>query len=300
MAYFMDLYAPWTMYNYSMEERDRIWVYKRPRLVRDEYVAASISANSTLTEQLVTVQRGYWFSSHEQWKYFYLPYRDVDLQQRLFINGEKVRVHHSAVNRIPGLYASVASDAKPGTYVVDYLSACGIEQVAFQSVDHQSVVTPYASFSVIMANESIGLAWYLNMLHGPAMQNIYGSTEAANINGTAISPVITWDSKVTTIVAMLSSQLIDVTREILRRNQTYDRFISITDYEWTRVFGSKPLRGENLPWSLPTVKIPRSADGLPDFTQCRTVSPAPSSSPSMLRHRSYITVFALAFVRLVS
>jgi hypothetical protein len=107
------------------------------------------------------------------------------------------------------------------------------------------------------------------MLQGPAMQNLYGSTEAVNINGTSISPVITWDSKITTLVAMLSSHLIDISRQILQRDQNYERFYNITEYEWSRVFDKKPLLGEDLPWSLPTTKIPRPPDGLPDFTQCR-------------------------------
>lgn len=270
MAFFMDLYSPWTKYNYTNEERDRIWLSKRHKLIRDEYNTTVESSNTT--QKQVTVQRGFWFSSHEQWKYFYLPYRDVDLLRRLFINGEKVRVFHSAQNYIPGLYASVTSDAKRNTYQFDYWSACGIQQIAFQPIEHQSVVTPYGSFPVIMANETIGLAWYLNMLHGPAMQNLYGSTEAANINGTSISPVITWDSKVTTLVAMLSSHLTDVSRQILRQDELYQRFYNITQTEWSRVFELKPLLGEDLPWSLPTAQIPRSPDLLPDFTQCHSTS----------------------------
>ncbi|CAF1493217.1 unnamed protein product, partial [Adineta steineri] len=297
MTYYMDLYAPWAFYNYTMEERNRLWEYKRARLIRDEY------NTGTDAPKQVTVQRGFWFSSHEQWKYLYLPYQDIDLQKRLFISGEKVRVHHSARNRIPGLYASVASDAKVGTYQVDYYSACGIQQIAFQPVEHTSVITPYASFPVIMANESIGLAWYLNMLQGPAMQNMYGSTEATNVNGLTISPVITWDSKITTVVAMLSSHLINVTRQILMRDQTYQRFFNITEYEWSRVFGSKPLLGEDLAWSLPSVQIPRSPNGLPDFTQCRnalttTSSTSSSTQPislSALHKPSCITISILLF-----
>lgn len=288
MTYYMDLYAPWTLYNYSINERDRLWTYKRARLVRDEYNTTS-SSNDTIPKQ-VTVQRGFWFSSHEQWKYFYLPYRDIDLQNRLFINGEKVRVYDSAQNRIPGLFASVASDAKPGTYQVDYWSACGIQQIAFQPIEHRTVVTPYASFPVIMANESIGLAWYLNMLQGPAMQNLYGSTEASNIEGSSISPVITWDSKITTVVAMLSSHLINVTRDVLHRERLYERFYNITQTEWSRVFGSTPLLGENLPWSLPSVAIPRSSSGLPDFTQCRSSSTSDSISMLSLSHMTNLLI----------
>lgn len=266
MTYFMDLYAPWELYNFTMEERNRMWLNKRAKLVRVEYNTTTPS--TSIDQKQVTVQQGYWFSSHEQWKYFYLPYNDVELQRRLFINGEKVRVYHSSVYGIPGLYASVASSAAVGTYDVDYYSACGIQQAASQIVQHHYVVTPYASFSVIMANESVGLAWYLNMLKGAAMQNLYGSTEAINVDGLTISPVITWDSKITTVVAMLSSNLVDVARQILQNDEKYDRFYDITETEWSRVFGSNQLLGEDLPWYLPSVSLPRTSDGLPDFTQC--------------------------------
>ncbi|KAJ6636684.1 hypothetical protein Bhyg_15277 [Pseudolycoriella hygida] len=268
MSYFMDLYAPWEQYGLTREECDKMWRNKRPKLVRVEY--NTTTPWNSIDQKRVTVQRGYWFSSHEQWKYFYLPYQDIDLQRRLFVNGEKVRVYHSATYGIPGLYASVASSAAVGTYAVDYYSACGIQLAASQLVQHHHVVTPYASFPVIMANESIGLAWYLHMLQGSAMQNLYGSTEAINVNGLTISPVITWDSKITTVVAMLSSGLIDVTRQILRNEGKYDRFYNITESEWTRVFGANELLGEDIPWHLPTVSLPRN--GLPDFTLCRNRS----------------------------
>lgn len=268
MAYYMDLYAPWEQFNFTIEERNRVWMNKRAKLVRVEYNTTTPS--NSIDQKRVTVQQGYWFSSHEQWKYFYLPYQDIDLQRRLFINGEKVRVYHSAAYHIPGLYASVASSAAVGTYVVDYYSACGVQLAASQIVQYHHVVTPYASFPVIMANESIGLAWYLHMLKGPAMQNMYGSTEAIHVNGLTISPVITWDSKITTVVAMLSSNLIDATRQILRNDGTYDRFYDLTESEWSRVFGADPLLGEDIPWYLPSVSLPRSSNGLPDFTQCRS------------------------------
>lgn len=290
MTYFMDMYAPWELYNYTVEERNRMWMRKRARLVRVEYDTTTPS--NSIDQKQVTVQRGYWFSSHEQWKYFYLPYLDIELQRRLFINGEKVRVYHSAAYGIPGLYASVASHAERGTYQVDYYSGCGIQKVASELVQHHSVVTPYASFPVIMANESIGLAWYLHMLHGSAMQNLYGSTEAIHVNGLAISPVVTWDSKITTIVAMLSSHLIDVTREILRNDGNYERFYDITEIEWSRVFGSEPLLGEDLPWSVPSVDLPRPRNGLPDFTLCRNAA-------STIYTPCCITISFLLFILLV-
>lgn len=292
MAYFMDLYAPWSQFNFTMEERNKIWLNKRAKLVRVEYNTTAPSNN--ITQKQITVQQGYWFSSHEQWKYFYLPYQDIDIQRRLFINGEKVRVYHSSVYGIPGLYASVASSAAVGTYSVDYYSACGVQLAASQLIQHQSVVTPYASFPVIMANESIGLAWYLHMLKGSAMQNLYGSTEAINVDGLTISPVITWDSKITTVVAMLSSNLIDVARQILQNDGNYERFYYLTESEWSRVFGSNPLLGEDLPWYLPSVNLSRTSNGLPDFTQCRNSGYAIDSSRNIHMFSFLLVLFVLS------
>lgn len=294
MAYFMDLYAPWEQYNFTVEERNKMWINKRAKLVRVEYNTTTPS--NSIDQKRVTVQQGYWFSSHEQWKYFYLPYQDIDLQRRLFVSGEKVRVYHSSAYRIPGLYASVASSAPVGTYNVDYYSACGVQLAASQLVQYHHVVTPYASFPVIMANESIGLAWYLNMLKGAAMQNLYGSTEATHVNGLTISPVITWDSKITTVVAMLSSNLVDVARQILQNDGSYERFYYITESEWSRVFGSSPLLGEDIPWYLPSVSLPRPSNGLPDFTQCRI----DGSSGSVTNQPRHITMAVFLLVVLFS
>lgn len=81
-----------------------------------------------------------------------------------------------------GLYASVTNveGEQPG-----YISSCGIHEIAFESVDNRKVInsfirillkflcqviTPYGAFPVIVANQSVGLVWYLTMLQGPKMQ----------------------------------------------------------------------------------------------------------------------------------
>jgi len=91
------------------------------------------------------------------------------------------------------------------------------------------MVTPYGAFPVILANYSVGLAWYHNMLKGPKMQGQYlnyfffdtwrhfwhllplkgplGSTEGINNIGTEISPVTTWDTKITTVATLVRLDL---------------------------------------------------------------------------------------------
>lgn len=127
------------------------------------------------------------------------------------------------------------------------------------------------------------------------MQNLYGSTEAIHVNGLTISPVITWDSKITTVVAMLSSNLVDVTRHILQTDGNYERFFSITESEWSRVFGENPLLGEDIPWHLPSVSLPRPTNGLSDFTQCRNGG-SDGSTGSDIKPPRYVTMSILFLV----
>ena len=57
---------------------------------------------------VITVQKGWWFSTHEQWKALLLPYVSDDLPviKKLFANAEKVRTIDAVVNGSPGLMVS--------------------------------------------------------------------------------------------------------------------------------------------------------------------------------------------------
>jgi hypothetical protein len=95
------------------------------------------------------------------------------------------------------MFASVTNVTTPNVFP-NYLSAAGIQEIAFELIQENDVVTPYASFPQFLATkEPSGLIWYHNMLTGPKMQGPYGSTESVNVDGTLISPVLTWDSKST-------------------------------------------------------------------------------------------------------
>lgn len=190
-------------------------------LVRVEY-------NTTRRQKALTkkVLQRFWFSSHEQWKYFYLPFTktwscksDFSLMSRVF---------HSAAYGIPGLYASVANPTPVGTYKVGYYNTCGHTVCKFSCYHGQRI----GRFSMV----------FTYMLKGSAMQNLYGSTEAIDINGLTISLVITWDSKITTIVAMLSSNLIE----------------TMTDFIIQRKVNGRKCLDRSLP---------RPSNVLPDFTQ---------------------------------
>lgn len=151
----------------------------------------------------ITVQRGWHFSSHEQWKLLELPYLDDALMRVVFENGEKVRTLNSVLGSngergaLPGMYASVnAPFADYGQQQPGYDGMCGIPALATgdPATFEFDVVTPYSLMPVFLLNRTAASAWLLNMLRGAAMQNVYGSTERVFANGTAVCPMTTWDS----------------------------------------------------------------------------------------------------------
>ncbi|KAH3766789.1 GPI anchored protein [Pelomyxa schiedti] len=252
-VWFMDLFCQWD----DPSEKEDMWVLKRKKLQKVEF--------STPSDGTISVTRGWWFSAHEQWKYLMMPYQKIKIAERVFLNGERARTWNSVINGIPGLYASVtepsAPSVQPPTFA--YISDCGIPSIAFEPVTHLQVVTPYAAFPVILADQGIGLSWYQTMLLGPAMQSNYGSTESIDIDGTAICPCMTWDSKITTLVAALGGVGPFTEKYMRAHTGMWERFEFITQREFWRVFSS--LNGETLDLLPPASSLPMD---VPDFSTC--------------------------------
>eukprot|EP00708_Paratrimastix_pyriformis_P006776 GAFH01006178.1.p4 GENE.GAFH01006178.1~~GAFH01006178.1.p4 ORF type:complete len:101 (-),score=34.85 GAFH01006178.1:171-473(-) len=97
------------------------------------------------------------------------------------------------------------------------------------------------------------------------MQSMFGSVESVAVNGTEFCPLLTWDSKITTVQAMCGGSGPHL-RDVLVAEGHYGRFVSVLNREWSLVFGSGPLRGEDVPIALPTAKVPK--DTLRDFANC--------------------------------
>eukprot|EP01114_Cavostelium_apophysatum_P006357 TRINITY_DN1762_c0_g1_i1.p1 TRINITY_DN1762_c0_g1~~TRINITY_DN1762_c0_g1_i1.p1 ORF type:complete len:513 (+),score=91.94 TRINITY_DN1762_c0_g1_i1:144-1682(+) len=252
MAFFMDLFGAWK----NVSEREEIWEFKRPMLQSVDY--------QTLSGP-ITVQKGWWFSAHEQWKLLVLPYLEVDIAKRVFTNCERARTVNSAALGVPGLYASV-NDVSKGGQPADYISAAGIQEIAFSAITRTDVITPYGSMASFLTDLGVGLAWYQNILLGPRMQGPYGSTEAVNLNGTEISPLTTWDSKVTSLVGMLGG-ISNITSTQMMQDGVYDRFTFVVNREYSLKFPS--LKGESIPFGLPSLSIP--TDFLGYFPTCENL-----------------------------
>jgi len=123
------------------------------------------------------------------------------------------------------MFASVTGPAKSNSDNMDYYSDCGVESISFQKVKHTHMVTPYSVFPLLLVNRNYGAAWLHNMLYSPAGQTIYGALEATSIDGKDISPVMTWDTKITTVLAVQGGNR-DIVRTFLKKNNLYSQFFN--------------------------------------------------------------------------
>jgi len=241
MSFFMDMYGIWN----RTDNRQDIWNFKRKKIVSVDYNSQKFGK--------ITVQKGHWFSSHEQWKFLALPYLDIPIQRRIYRNNEVVRTLNSFEKKIPGMYASVTNVSNDGNEKFGYLSACGVQEVSFERVDHKEVITPYGAFPLFLINETIGSIWYHNQLLGTKMQNQFGSTESILINGRRICPLLTWDSKILTLVSILGG-IGDIVKLGLVTEKKYQRFYNIVEMENSLIF--RVINGETVPYQLPSVELP--------------------------------------------
>eukprot|EP00440_Ansanella_granifera_P039897 gb/GFBE01043272.1/.p1 GENE.gb/GFBE01043272.1/~~gb/GFBE01043272.1/.p1 ORF type:complete len:605 (+),score=123.24 gb/GFBE01043272.1/:1-1815(+) len=217
MVLFMDLLAEWKGYPQDgAAEKEKMWARKQLKVIARNYTAQDGS--------VLTVQEGFWFSSHEQWKLMVLPYLQIPLVKQIFTNSEYVRVLNAVENNVPGIFAS--SHAPPTVmcgHLGGYCNAVGVQAVASQTVQWDQSVSPYGAYPVILVDPGAGLAWYNTMLSLPHMQTEAGSVESSDVAGTSVAPVLTWDTKTTTVLAMLggTGTLIG---EFMQEDGLFERF----------------------------------------------------------------------------
>ena len=254
-----ELFTWWLYFFGGLPAADKaaLWQVKRPQLRNVEYYQGGVGP--------ITVQQGFWFSSHEQWKVLEMPYYDVSLVRRLFLNAERARTCNSVVNRYDGMFASVNNITDSTNAIVGYISDAGIPQISNQTTFELDVVTPYSVFPTMLFNQSVALAWWKNMADGAKMQNPYGSTESTQRSGEAISSFVSWDSKITTVNAILGG-VSAFTREMMKADGIYDEFAQIVQREYGMKFDEDQLKGEHVSLCLPEVEVPLV--GLEDYTHC--------------------------------
>ncbi|QQK44756.1 putative GPI anchored protein [Penicillium digitatum] len=150
---------------------------------------------------------------------------------RGFATAVRVRTCNSVTTKMPGMFASINKITDPSTgEVTDYISNAGIPSISNQTVQDLDVNVPGSVFPTILVDKSVGLAWWRNMVVAKKMQrrhnspDIYGSTESTRVDGTAVSALLTWDSKVTTVIALLGGAT-DFVRRRMKADSAYDECV---------------------------------------------------------------------------
>ncbi|TFK35374.1 hypothetical protein BDQ12DRAFT_635257 [Crucibulum laeve] len=250
--FFLQLYG-----GLNQSDIDALWEFKRPQLVSVDWSFPGYGS--------ITVQKGFWFSSHENWGWMQLPYTDIPLMKTLFANMEKARTCNSQAKKIPGMYASINNSTDSNGQIIGYISNAGIPEIANQTVQELDVITPYSTMNTMLVNKTVGLVWWHNMVIAKRMQNIYGSSESTRVDGTATSAFVSWDSKMTTVNGLFGG-VTSLVRTKMQREGVYRPFIDVVQREYTRVFGKVPIKGTGESICLPTVTVPDL--GLVDFSSC--------------------------------
>jgi hypothetical protein len=128
------------------------------------------------------------------------------------------------------------------------------------------IVTPYGAAPLMLfggadaaaderaAFAGVGLAWYAMMLNGTRMQGPCGATEAAGTDGAAVAPLLTWDVKGTSLLAMLGGTA-PLVQQGLAADGVLGRFTAVVEREYGLVFPPPPPPADARPL-LPTATLP--------------------------------------------
>jgi hypothetical protein len=203
---------------------------------------------ATTSDETLTVIEGWAFSSHEQWKFLVLPYLDYKDARDLFLNGEKVRADFSNKHQFRGFFASVNAPD------LSYLSLLGVQEVASEMGVGNTVSAPYATYPMLLADQvthnNTGLNWLRNILAYEKMLGGYGMTESYDTDTFAIAPLLTWDGKVLTDLAMMGG-VFHETREFMIEDGIYLPFMALIEEEYAKING--PIEGVDLAIAEPLI-----------------------------------------------
>lgn len=143
-----------------------------------------------------------------------------------------------------------------------YFSDAGIAAISFNPIAFNKLVTPYSTFPLMLVDRRLGAIWLHNMLLSPAAQTKYGALEGTGLNGTLISPVLTWDTKITTVLAVLGGTR-NIIAQWLNKTGLLEEFTTRLEGEYKNQFGD--IAAPELAWILPSTTI---STGRPDFSSC--------------------------------
>jgi hypothetical protein len=226
-------------------------IWKQPRRERVTYRAPKSGLE-------LTIDRGVWHSSHEQWAFGVLPYLDDPILEIIFENTQKARTINAAELREAGLAAS-ANEPRLGDGATRYVNALGIRQpnVTKLPIDPRRIYTPYGAFPLGLVKEQrpIFATWLKMMSEAPGLMTELGIAESYSASGRMRAPLVTWDVKGLVALGVMGG-LRDAMRPYMIADGIYDAFRARIAKDRS-AFDGKPILGTALAPRGPSVRVPR-------------------------------------------
>lgn len=254
----------------NAKAKNNLWKKVKKMVFVKEYSGPAVPhSNETLPKGPITVQAGWRFSSHEQWKLLVLPYLDSDRARRVMFNAERARSWDARLRGLPGMMAAAYRPPKGAGSNPVYMDTLGVPSVSYgytEPLESDLVASPYGGYPLILADRGTGLAWHKAMLARPKMQSQWGSVEASEaFPAVATAPraaeILTWDTKVTTDLAMVGGTGSILRRFLQKEAGRYEKFLNIVSNQYSKF---AELKGEDTPYAVPPVEVLHNAD----FANC--------------------------------
>jgi hypothetical protein len=257
-CHFADLFGNWRSHP---EGKEAIWA--TPRRTPATYKVPAKGKQSTSTAgSEITIVKPWVGSSHEEWGQVLLPFSDVAIDKKLFLNSQRARTSYSALNGIPGLFASVHAPIKK-TAAPEYRGLLGYRApgATIERSVSRDIVTPYAAFplALVPGGKPLFATWLKTMTDAPRMFGPCGIGESCSVKGDKMAPCLTWDGKALPMLAYMGGIRNEV-RSFLQRDGLYTPFVKRVEADY-RLFDSAHIEGTNIPMMAPTSSIPKKMTG---------------------------------------
>jgi hypothetical protein len=174
---FIFLYADWTEYGGNKAKNEII-----NRIKQNKNPGYFIYQKNR--SHIIVEKRDY-FESDELTKYLFLPYLDIPICEKLFLNAGRVSTIYSNINRYPGLFAYGTRAITNALDTNVRRVSPGIPEVSYNKPTKNDVVMTYSAFPLFLHPTSwrYGVIWYANMLNSSVSQTSLGAIDTIKMTG---------------------------------------------------------------------------------------------------------------------
>jgi len=251
---FLDLLGDWSVFgDAATEEKEAMWD-DPDRCKWLGWSALEVTLEGST--HLIGAMPRSTFSVHEEWKHLLLPYDEVPAARRAQCAAERLRSWWARAEGLPGLLGDCHVASADGGTRTCHVASFGIPGAVSLRLHQarQDHVAGCGAFALLLADPATGAAWLHETLCAhTGMQTQWGMAESCAADRSEICPLLTWDAKATTSLAVLGG-LGSQMRRFLERDVKLERFSSILNRLYgTRACGdeSHSLSGELLGFAPP-------------------------------------------------